>query len=99
MNYAPHPATMPTWQDIEDVMALWQREANGPAWRDLHDARGTMDYLKHPLPHQCGAYCGTCNDRTDLALFLEERAAATAVDLRPELRLRAASVSARQSQG
>ena len=45
--------SMPIWADVEDFMAYWHRTANETAWRDLYDARGTMDYLAAPVPHRC----------------------------------------------
>ena len=106
-------------------MAFWHRQANESAWRELHDARETMEYLINPIPHRCPSLeyltgtddqeeldgldrhlrfgtrpiCETCSTRADLAIWLEERAALIANDLRAELRLRAANVSTRQSQG
>ena len=102
------------WADVDDFMAFWHRTANETAWRDLYDARGTMDYLAAPVPHRCPSLCETwylgeleqqsllcetCGNRADLAIWLEERAASIANDRRPELRLRAANVSTLQSQG
>ena len=34
-------------------MAFWHRQANESAWRELHDARETMEYLINPIPHRC----------------------------------------------
>ena len=115
-NKGSNAVNMLTWADVEDFMAYWHRKANETAWRDLHDTRGTMEYLTDPVPHRClsmeyltspvyqdleehSILCETCINRADLVIWLEERATLIADDLRPELRLRAANVSTRQSQG
>ena len=103
---------MASWQDVETVIWSWLRDANEAAWLDLEDCRGTMDHLAAPPPHRCLvdiarglgienplALCETCNNRVEVALFLEERASATAEDVRPELRLAAADRSALKSRG
>ena len=103
---------MASWQDVETILWAWLREANEPAWLDLEQCRETMDYLVAPPPHRClvdiarglgienpPPLCETCNNRVGLALFLEERAAVTAEDVRPELRLAAADRSALKSRG
>ncbi len=116
---------MPGWAEIEDQMAFWHRMANESVWRDLHDARETLEYLAAPVPHRCPnleyltgsddpedldeldrhlrfdtrPICAMCSNRADLAIWLEERATMIAECLRPEMRLRAASQSVRQSQG
>ena len=103
---------MASWQDVETVLWAWLRGANEPAWLDLEQCRATMDCLVVPLPHTCPteiargfgilhepSLCGICNDRIELALFLEERAAATAEGVRPELRMAAANRSALKSRG
>ena len=104
---------MASWQDVEPILWPWLRAANEPTWLDLEDCRGAMDYLAEPVPpHHClvdiarglgfenpPPLCARCNDRTELALFLEERASATAEYVRPELRLAAANRSALKSRG
>ena len=103
---------MASWQDVEPILWPWLRDANEPAWLDLEDCRGTMDYFTEPVPHRClvdiarglgienpPALCETCNGRLGLALFLEDRAAATSEDVRPELRLVAANRSALKWRG
>jgi hypothetical protein len=103
---------MASWQDVEPILWAWLRDANEPAWLDLENAWETMDYLEAPVPHRClvdaarrlgiedpPPLCDTCNNRMEAALFLEERAAETAEDVRPELRLAAANSSALKSRG
>ena len=103
---------MASWQDVEPILWPWLRDANEPAWLDLEDCRGTMDHLTAPPPHRCLvdiarglgienplALCETCNNRMGLAMSLEERAAETAEDVRPELRLSAANRSSLKSRG
>ena len=83
---------MPTWEDVEDVMALWHRQANEPAWFELERFDESLAYL-----------ASLADDRS-LRKFLGALDVRGTVDicadtLRPELRLRAANRSARQSQG
>ncbi len=83
---------MPTWQDIEDVMALWHREANEPAWRDLERTEEQLSIL-----------AGLADDRWTRKLLGTLELHATidrcADALRPELRLGAANQSAFKSRG
>ena len=103
---------MASWQDVEPILWPWLRNANEPAWLDLEDCQGAMDYLATPSPHHClvviarslgienpRPLCLTCNNRMELALFLEERVAETAEAVRPELRLAAADQSALKARG
>jgi hypothetical protein len=74
---------MPTWQDIEDVMAHWLREANEPAWCDLERTQEQFSFL-----------AGLADDRWTRKLLstleLHDTLGLCADALRPELRLAAA---------
>ena len=83
---------MPTWQDIEDVMAHWLREANEPAWCDLERTQEQFSFL-----------AGLADDRWTRKLLstleLHDTLGLCADALRPELRLSAANQSALKSRG
>ena len=103
---------MASWQDVESILAAWLRDANEPAWLNLEECQGAMDYLATPAPHRCLVdiarglgienplpLCLTCNNRVELALFMEEWVSATAEDVQPELHLAATNRSALKSRG
>ena len=86
---------MTTWQDIEDVMAHWHREANEPAWCDLERTERTEEQLS--------ILAGLADDRWTRKLLstleLHDTMDLCADALRPELRLSAANQSALKSRG
>ena len=83
---------MPTWQDIEYVMAHWLRVANEPAWCDLERTQEQFSFL-----------AGLADDRWTRKLLstleLHDTMDLCADALRPELRLSAANQSALKSRG
>jgi hypothetical protein len=86
---------MATWQNIEDVVALWHREANEPTWTDLEELELERDELRR---RDCE--CGCCRKiavglHASMSLMLGLCADA----LRPELRLAAANRSSLKSRG
>jgi len=87
-----HPAKMPTWADIEDQIAYWHRQANEPAWLELE----RMDEI---LAYFASLADDACSSKFLGALVVHDTLDICAAALRPELRLRAANRSTRQSQG
>jgi hypothetical protein len=84
---------MATWQNIEDVVALWHREANEPAWCDLEHTQEQISFL-----------AGLADDgwwtcKLLSTLELHDTMGRCADALRPELRLGAANQSALKSRG
>jgi hypothetical protein len=84
---------MPTWQDIEDVMALWHREANEPAWCDLERTEEHLSIIASISDD------GWWTRKLFNALELHATIDRCADALRPELRLGAANQSALKSRG
>ena len=82
---------MATWQNIEDVVALWHREANEPAWTDLEELELERDELRR---RDCE--CGCCREIAWVVGFeLQEMFETVATGLLPLLRLEATNSSAR----
>ena len=86
------PANMPTWQDVEDLMALWHRQANEPAWLELERLNESLAHLASLVDDR--SLCKFLG-----ALDIHGTVDMCAAALRSELRLRAANRSTRQSQG
>ena len=91
---------MPTWQDIEDVMAYWYREGDFNAWADLVEIQQDQGDLS--AIRCCVADTFLPEERAILADMHEELCdllAYTADELRPQLRLAAADRRASKSLG
>jgi hypothetical protein len=84
---------MTTWQDIEDVMALWLRNANDPAWRDLEKTEEQLAIIASNSDD------GWWTRKLLSTLELHDTMDLCADALRPELRLSAANQSALKSRG
>ena len=90
---------MPTWQDIEDLMAYWYRECDFNAWADLVEIQQDQEDLSATQQHRANA---SRPERAILADRHEELCdllAYTADELRPQLRLAAADRRASKSLG
>ena len=91
---------MPTWHDIEDVMALWYRESDRIAWVDLVDIRQDQEALSVTQQHMANKFLP--EERSILADMHEDLCdllAYTADELRPQLRLAASDRRASKSLG
>ena len=89
---------MPTWQDIEDVMAYWYREGDFNAWADLAEIQQDQGDLS--AIRCCVADTFLPEERSILADMHEELCdllAYTADELKPRLRLAAADRRANKS--
>ena len=84
---------MTTWQDIEDVMAHWHREANEPAWCDLEKTEEQLAIIASNSDD------GWWTRKLLSTLELHDTMDLCADALRPELRLSAANQSALKSRG
>ena len=92
---------MPTWQDIEDVMAYWYREGGRIDWMDLAEIRQDQEDLSATWQHVT-ARLHLSIERTILAEKQEDLdvlLAYIADELRPQLRLAAADLRASNSLG
>ena len=91
---------MPTWQDIEDVMANWYRECDFNAWADLVEIQQDQEDLSATQQHMADTFLP--EERSILADMHEDLCdllAYTADELRPQLRLAAADRRASKSLG
>ena len=91
---------MPTWHDIEDVMAFWYRESDRIAWVDLAEIQRDQEDLSATQQHMANKFLP--EERSILADMHEDLCdllAYTADELRPQLRLAASDRRASKSLG
>ena len=91
---------MPTWQDIEAVMAYWYQEGDFNAWADLVEIQQDREDLSVTQQHMANKFLP--EERSILADMHEDLCdllAYTADELRPQLRLAASDRRASKSLG
>ena len=87
-----------SWQDIEDIFWYWLNEADDIAWADLDSVEDELSYVRDVVrPRRLRSrerYAVSC-----LELDLQVRLCIIADEVKPELRLSAASRSNQESRG
>ena len=106
MAYWLRQANETAWRDLHDTRETMEylTDPVPHRCRSLEYLTGSddpeeLDELDRHVRFGTLPICETCSNRADLAIWLQERSISIANDLRAELRLRAANVSTRQSQG